>query len=83
MHRQALPGRSDDFDRFFDKYCEWRIMRQVVFLASTAVWEHGHGPNHPLKPIRLQRTYELLEEYGAFQPEHVQLVAPRQATAAR
>ncbi len=42
-------------------------MGQVVLLASPAVWEHGHGPNHPLKPIRLQRTNELLEEYGAFQ----------------
>jgi hypothetical protein len=51
-------------------------MRQVVFLASSAVWEYGHGPGHPLKPIRLQRTYELLEEYGAFQPGNVRLVAP-------
>jgi acetoin utilization protein AcuC len=56
-------------------------MRQVVFLASPAVWKHGHGPGHPLKPIRLQRTYELLEEYGAFQPGNVRLVAPRPATA--
>lgn len=56
-------------------------MRQVVFLASPAVWEYGHGPNHPLKPIRLQRTYELLEEYGAFQVDNVRLVAPRRATA--
>ena len=55
-------------------------MRQVVFLASPAVWEHGHGPDHPLKPIRLQRTYELLEEYGAFRPDNVHLVAPRHAT---
>ena len=56
-------------------------MRQVVFLASPAVWEHGHGPHHPLKPIRLQRTYELLEEYGAFRPDNVRLAAPRRATA--
>jgi acetoin utilization protein AcuC len=56
-------------------------MQHVVFLASPLVWEQGHGPNHPLKPIRLQRTYELLEEYDAFQPAHVRLVAPRHATA--
>jgi acetoin utilization protein AcuC len=56
-------------------------MPQVIFLASPAVWEHGHGPDHPLKPIRLQRTFELLEEYGAFQANNVHLVAPRHATA--
>jgi acetoin utilization protein AcuC len=56
-------------------------MRQVFFLASPAVWEHGHGPNHPLKPIRLQRTYELLEEYGAFRADNVRVVEPRHATA--
>ncbi len=57
-------------------------MPQVVFLASPAVWEHGHGPDHPLKPIRLQRTFELLDEYGAFEGDNVRLVAPRRATAA-
>jgi len=57
-------------------------MRQIIFLASEEVWERGHGPNHPLKPIRLQRTYELLEAYGAFRPDNVRLVSPRPATAA-
>lgn len=57
-------------------------MRHVIFLASPAVWERGHGPNHPLKPIRLKRTYDLLEAYGAFQPDNVDLVAPRRAAAA-
>jgi acetoin utilization protein AcuC len=57
-------------------------MRKVVFLASTDLWEHGHGPAHPLKPERLQRTYELLEEFGVFAAQNVMLIAPRQAISA-
>ncbi len=55
-------------------------MREVVFLSSSDVWKFGHGPDHPLKPERLKRTHELLEELGAFDASNVQLVAPRQAT---
>lgn len=57
-------------------------MRQTVFLSSPEVWQRGHGPDHPLKPERLQRTHELLAEYGAFEADNVRLVAPRPATKA-
>ncbi len=56
-------------------------MRRVAFLASPAVWQRGHGSGHPLKPERLQRTYELLEALGAFKAPNVQVVPPRLATA--
>ncbi len=52
--------------------------KRVVFLSSPNVWARGHGPDHPLKPERLQRTHELLDEYGAF--THMSLVDPRPAT---
>ncbi|MGK7878105.1 MAG: acetoin utilization protein AcuC [Xenococcaceae cyanobacterium] len=55
-------------------------MRQAVFLSSPDIWLIGHGSNHPLKPERLQRTFELLSEYGAFETPNVRVVAPRQAT---
>jgi acetoin utilization protein AcuC len=55
-------------------------MRRAVFLSASAVWQHGHGPNHPLKPERLQRTFELLEEYSAFSAPNVRVVMPRPAT---
>lgn len=57
-------------------------MRQTVFLSSPQVWQRGHGPHHPLKPERLQRTHELLETYGAFESTNVGLVPPRPATEA-
>jgi acetoin utilization protein AcuC len=55
-------------------------MRKVAFLASPELWEHGHGPAHPLKPERLRRTYELMDEYGALDMANVRVIAPRQAT---
>ncbi len=55
-------------------------MRRVILLYSPAVWEHGHGPDHPLKPERLRRTVELLSEYGALDAPNVQGVPPRAAT---
>lgn len=57
-------------------------MRQTVFLSSPEVWQRGHGSDHPLKPERLQRTHELLAEYGAFEAPNVRLMAPRPATKA-
>jgi acetoin utilization protein AcuC len=52
-------------------------MREVVFLSSPEVWEQGHGPQHPLKPERLQRTHELLDAIGALRAANVRVVAPR------
>jgi acetoin utilization protein AcuC len=52
-------------------------MRPVALISSPNLWTHGHGPQHPLKPQRLQRTYELLEAYDALRAPNVQVVAPR------
>jgi len=55
-------------------------VRRAVFLSSPVMWEHGHGPDHPLKPERLQRTVELLSECGALDAPNVRVVTPRPAT---
>jgi len=54
-------------------------MRRAVFLTSPELWQRGHGPQHPLKPERLQRTFELLSEYGAFAAPNVQVREPHLA----
>ncbi len=55
-------------------------MLTAVFLSSTEVWSIKPEVEHPLKPERLQRTFELLSEYGAFAVPNVKVVAPRPAT---
>jgi acetoin utilization protein AcuC len=55
-------------------------MNQAVFISSPDLWQRGHGPNHPLKPERLERTHNLLVAYAAFAGDHTRLFAPRAAT---
>ena len=54
--------------------------RKVVFLSSPKVCERGHGGTHPLKPERLQRTFDLLQAYEAFKSPKVDVVEPGPAT---
>jgi len=56
-------------------------MRRAILLATPELWQHGHGTHHPLKPERLQRTWELLSAYGACAAPNVQVVTPHPATA--
>ena len=58
-------------------------VRRVVVLASPAMWQTGHGPDHPLKPERLRRTYELMEEAGLFAAANVRRIEPAPATIAQ
>lgn len=55
-------------------------MARLAFLASPALWGAGHGEAHPLKPERLQRTFELLDAYRTFEGQRVRLVEPRMAS---
>ena len=55
-------------------------MKRAAFVYDPQLSTHVLREDHVLRPTRLQYTYELLEAYGAFQPQHSMLVAPRPAT---
>ena len=55
-------------------------MREAVILYSPGLWQYGHGPQHPMKPERLKRTFELLDAAGALRADNVKVVEPRMAT---
>jgi len=55
-------------------------MAKAAVVLSEEVWRFGHGEDHPLKPERLQRVYELLNAYEAFDGQQSRLFAPRCAT---
>lgn len=44
------------------------------------MWQVGHGPDHPLKPERLERTYALMQAYGLLSDSSVRMVVPAPAT---
>ena len=33
---------------------------EAAFICSEELWLRGFGKNHPLRPERLKRTYDLL-----------------------
>lgn len=53
-------------------------MAAARFFYSEKLLEYNMGPEHPLKPIRLQMTYELLQSYGLFGTS-LELVEPELA----
>ena len=49
-------------------------------MYSDVLSRHVLRDEHPMRPVRLQHTYELLRAYGAFEDEGSMLVPPRPAT---
>jgi acetoin utilization protein AcuC len=55
-------------------------MPTAAFVYEDALSRHVLRPDHPMRPIRLSLTYELLNAYGAFDAGSSRLVKPREAT---
>ena len=53
--------------------------RKAAFIYADELSQHTLSETHPMKPVRLRYTYELLEAYGVFDAPNVSLVAPREA----
>ena len=56
------------------------MTKRAAFVYDDALAEHTLSEEHPMKPIRLRYTYELLRAYGALDVSGVTLVKPRKAT---
>ncbi|MCI0438570.1 MAG: acetoin utilization protein AcuC [Chloroflexi bacterium] len=54
--------------------------RTAVFVYSDMMAKHVLSETHPMKPVRLGYTYELLDAYKAFDAPNAVLLGPRQAT---
>ena len=55
-------------------------MPRAAFVYDDAMSRHELRGDHPMRPVRLRYTYELLRAYGAFDHEGATLVHPRLAT---
>ena len=56
------------------------MSRRVGFIYDDVLSQHVLSETHPMRPVRLRYTYELLDSYGAFDLPNVELEKPRQAT---
>ena len=57
-------------------------MPRAAFVYDDQMSRHELRSDHPMRPVRLRYTYELLQGYGAFDSEDARLVSPRPATEA-
>ena len=55
-------------------------MRQAAFVYDDALARHQLRSDHPMRPVRLQYTHELLQAYGAFDLAASAITPPRAAT---
>ena len=53
---------------------------RAAFVYDEAMSRHQLRSDHPMRPVRLRYTYELLESFGAFDQTDSLLVPPRPAT---
>ena len=56
------------------------MARRTAFLYDDRMSHHVLSDSHPMRPIRLKYTYDLLQGYGAFNAGNSRLVSPRFAT---
>ena len=54
-------------------------MPRAAFVYDDRMWRHELRSDHPMRPVRLRYTHELLQGYGAFDNEDALLVTPRSA----
>ena len=53
---------------------------KTAFVYDDALSGHSLSDTHPMKPVRLRYTYELLQAYGALDHPNAMLVSPRRST---
>ena len=58
------------------------MTRKTVFVYDEAMSRHRLRGDHPMRPVRLQHTFDLLSAYGAFDQNTSQLVPARPACEA-
>ncbi|MBE0447225.1 MAG: acetoin utilization protein AcuC [Actinobacteria bacterium] len=56
------------------------MSERVAFIYSEEFQEYNFSPTHPLQPVRLRLTYELLKTYGIFDRSQVTVLPGRLAT---
>jgi acetoin utilization protein AcuC len=56
------------------------MSKHVELVYSSELVEYDHGPDHPLRPMRVKLTRELIRAYGVVDDGWVREVPARVAT---
>ena len=55
------------------------MSRRAALVYHDAMSQHSLGPAHPMRPVRLRHTFDLMSAYGLPRLPNVSLVLPRDA----
>jgi len=55
------------------------LLTKIGFVYSDAFQMYNLGPTHPLRPVRLKLTFELMRAIGLLSSPAIQVTDPRQA----
>jgi len=53
---------------------------KVALIYTDQYHQYNFGPEHPLRPLRLKLTYDLMEQLNLFKHNRIELVEPSMAT---
>ncbi len=53
---------------------------KIGLVFSEDYQKYNFGPSHPLRPLRLELTYSLMEKLGLLKHERLEILKPRLAT---
>lgn len=56
------------------------MAERVKFIYTEEFQQYNFSPSHPLQPVRLKLTYELLKSYGVFETSQLKIVSGRKAS---
>ncbi|TFG21132.1 MAG: acetoin utilization protein AcuC, partial [Promethearchaeota archaeon] len=56
------------------------MVQSVGLIYTDAYQKYNFGPDHPLRPLRLKLTYELMKDLGFFDHPSLKIIEPRMAT---
>ena len=56
------------------------MTEKIGFVYADAFQQYNFGPTHPLRPIRLKLTFELMKSIGLLSSPAIEVHEPRQAT---
>ena len=56
------------------------MLMQTAFIYSDEFAKYSYGSGHPMRPVRLRLTYELIKAYGLLNLPHTQIIEARKAT---
>ncbi|MHA1763861.1 MAG: acetoin utilization protein AcuC, partial [Promethearchaeota archaeon] len=55
-------------------------MKKTALIYTTEYKKYNFGPDHPLRPLRIELTYSLFEKLGLLNNKLLEIITPKLCT---